>query len=294
MWKAIWVVLCSFFFSLNVFYGQAFINLFYSSSPLFQFPGKKPLVGRNVREISVSVPFFPCVNALPSKSTASLCIYCVRRWVLSFFPLFHGWNLSAFLRAESEMVMDCWCATSERLNERTHWERENLNASVRCRKGTWWLWEEPVWASVNRQRVFFFFCRTIRRTFIYILPSLLFCLPSSLSYIAIIFKELHLKKKKITPKKAICSGMFKWSTKYVFLLNLMWMVCVLSRCYWTHLCERDVMLSVGGALGVGGEWGWAWALSGLTGVMYWWWKRRMLQEVSFVMCFECFLYVLWI
>lgn len=76
------------FFSLNVFYGQAFINLFYSSSPLFQFPGKKPLVGCNVRAISVSVPFFPCVNALPSKSTASLCIYCVRRWVLSFFFLF--------------------------------------------------------------------------------------------------------------------------------------------------------------------------------------------------------------
>lgn len=154
---------------------------------------------------------------------------------------------------------------------------------------------ERVWTG---SECFFFFCRTIRRTFIYILPSLLFCLPSSLSYIAIIFKELHLKKKKITPKKAICSGMFKWSTKYVFLLNLMWMlcmVCVLSRCYWTHLCERDVMLSVGGALGVGGEWGWAWALSGLTGVMYWWWKRRMLQEeVSFVMCFECFLYVLWI
>lgn len=107
------------FFSLNVFYGQAFINLFYSSSPLFQFPGKKPLVGRNVRAISVSVPFFPCVNALPSKSTASLCIYCVRRWVLSFFPLFMDEICPLFLRAESDMVMDCWCARSERLNERT-------------------------------------------------------------------------------------------------------------------------------------------------------------------------------
>lgn len=200
MWKAIWVVLCS-FFSLNVFYGQAFINLFYSSSPLFQFPGKKPLVGRNVREISVSVPFFPCVNALPSKSTASLCIYCVRRWVLSFFPPFHGWNLSAFLRAESEMVMDCWCATSERLNERTHWERERTwtqvcNAEKRrdgCEKNLC----ERVWTEAASV----FFCRTIRRTFIYILPSLLFCLPSSLSYIAIIFKELHLKKNNNNPPK---------------------------------------------------------------------------------------------
>ncbi len=145
-----------YFFSLNVFYGQAFINLFYSSSPLFQFPGKKPLVGRNVRAISVSVPFFPCVNALPSKSTASLCIYCVRRWVLSFFPLFMDEICPLFLSAESDMVMDCWCARSERLNERTRWERENLNASVRCRKATCWLWEEPVWASVNEGSECFF------------------------------------------------------------------------------------------------------------------------------------------
>lgn len=72
------------------------------------------------------------------------------------------------------------------------------------------------------------------------------------------------------------------------------MVCVLSCCYWTTCtCEGDVMLSVGGALGVGGEWGRAWALNGFTGVTYWWWMPT--EEVAFVMCFECFfLYVLWI
>jgi len=40
-------------------------------------------MGSNVGPIStvqsVSIPFFPCVNALPSKNTASLFIYCVRR-----------------------------------------------------------------------------------------------------------------------------------------------------------------------------------------------------------------------
>lgn len=94
----------------------------------------------------------------------------------------------------------------------------------------------------RRQRVFFF-CRTIRRTFIYILPSLLFCLPSSLSYIAIIYKN--------NPKKDICSGMFKWS-KYLCSCLIIWREC----CVWcvfylavTELvCERDAMLSVGGAL----------------------------------------------
>lgn len=75
----------------------------------------------------------------------------------------------------------------------------------------------------------------------------------------------------------------------------MWMLCmacVLSCCYSTCTCDGDVMLSVGGALGVGGEWGRAWALSGLTGMMYWWWMPT--EEVAFVTCFECFLYVLWI
>lgn len=90
----------------------------------------------------------------------------------------------------------------------------------------------------RRQRVFFF-CRTIRRTFIYILPSLLFCLPSSLSYIAIIFKELHLKKKIVkclSDLLSMCSCL------------IIWCEC----CVWCDLtvtelmCERDVMLSVGG------------------------------------------------
>lgn len=178
MWKAIWVVLCS-FFSLNVFYGQAFINLFYSSSPLFQFPGKKPLVGRNVRAISVSVPFFPCVNALPSKSTASLCIYCVRWWVLSFFPLFMDEICPLFWELR---VIWWWIVGAPRvrdwMSERTERERtwtQVCDAEKRhddCEKNLC----ERVWTEAASV----FFCRTIRRTFIYILPSLLFCLPSSL------------------------------------------------------------------------------------------------------------------
>nr|XP_019944764.1 PREDICTED: TAR DNA-binding protein 43 isoform X3 [Paralichthys olivaceus] len=51
-----------------------------SSSPtLSQFPGRKRLIGSNVRQISVSVPLLQCVNALSSKNTASPCIYCIRR-----------------------------------------------------------------------------------------------------------------------------------------------------------------------------------------------------------------------
>lgn len=182
------------FFSLNVFYGQAFINLFYSSSPLFQFPGKKPLVGCNVRAISVSVPFFPCVNALPSKSTASLCIYCVRRWVLSFF---------SFSWMKSVRFFESWEWYGDGLLVRHEWEtewanalreRENLNASVRCRKATCWLRRTCVSECERRQQVFFL-CRTIRRTFIYILPSLLFCLPSFLimqSYIKSCIKKIYV------------------------------------------------------------------------------------------------------
>ena len=60
-------------------------------------------MGSNVGPIStvqsVSIPFFPCVNALPSKNTASLFIYCVRRWVFVSFSLtfFHGFRKSCLL-----------------------------------------------------------------------------------------------------------------------------------------------------------------------------------------------------
>lgn len=78
-------------FLFDFFWKRLHENLFYSSPTLSQFPGRKRLIGSNVRQISVSVPLFPCVNALSSKNTASLCIYCVRRWVF-FFPLhfFYG------------------------------------------------------------------------------------------------------------------------------------------------------------------------------------------------------------
>ncbi len=186
---------CLLFFSLNVFYGQAFINLFYSSSPLFQFPGKKPLIGRNVRGISVSVPFFPCVNALPSKSTASLCIYCVRRWVLSFFPF--SWMKSVRFFWELRVIW-WWIVGAPRVrdwvSERA--ERENLNASVRCQKATCWLWEEPVWASVNEgSECFFSVGPSEGHSFTFFRPSCSVYLPSFLilqSYIKSCIKKRYM------------------------------------------------------------------------------------------------------
>lgn len=128
----IWLELyCVELFAFFWVYGQAFINLFYSSPPLFPFPWKKRFVGRNVRAISVSVPFFPCVNALPSKNTASLFIYCVRRWVLSFSPLF----MDKSVRYVSlwERVRWWWIVGGPRvrdwMSEQT--ERANVNASVK-------------------------------------------------------------------------------------------------------------------------------------------------------------------
>lgn len=84
------VVCRVFIFFPEVVWKSLHENLFCSSSPLFQFPGKEPLAGSNVGARSVSVALSPCVNALPSKSAASLSIYCVRRWVLPFYPLFMG------------------------------------------------------------------------------------------------------------------------------------------------------------------------------------------------------------
>ena len=81
-------------FLFDVFWKRLHENLFCSSPTLSPIPGRKRLIGSNVRQISVSIPLFPCVNALSSKNTASLFIYCVRRWVLSFFPLpfFYGYK----------------------------------------------------------------------------------------------------------------------------------------------------------------------------------------------------------
>lgn len=86
-------------FLFDIFWKRLHGNLFCSSPTLSQFPGRKRLIGSNVRQISVSFPLLPCVNALSSKNTASLCIYCIRRWVLSFFPLplfnffFNFWDI---------------------------------------------------------------------------------------------------------------------------------------------------------------------------------------------------------
>lgn len=99
-------------------------NLFCSSPTFPQFPGRKRLIGSNVRPVSVSIPLFPCVNALPSKNTASLCIYCVRRWVLSFFlsPFYGYRNLVCSFHFSSSMSgIDV--GPSEWANARAKWKK---------------------------------------------------------------------------------------------------------------------------------------------------------------------------
>lgn len=123
-------------FLFDIFWKRLHGNLFCSSPTLSQFPGRKRLIGSNVRQISVSFPLLPCVNALSSKNTASLCIYCIRRWVLSFFPLplfnffkFLGYRnfvcCCHFLRSVSGIGV----GESERTGER--------NERKRCEKDCW-------------------------------------------------------------------------------------------------------------------------------------------------------------
>lgn len=133
-------------FLFDIFWKRLHGNLFCSSPTLSQFPGRKRLIGSNVRQISVSFPLLPCVNALSSKNTASLCIYCIRRWVLSFFPLplfnfLNFWDIEilsavvTFLRSVSGIGVGP--SESERTGER--------NERKRC--------EEDCWCGV-----FFFVC----------------------------------------------------------------------------------------------------------------------------------------
>lgn len=100
MYVCIWLYLfvC---FLFDLFRKSLHESLFCSSPTLSQFPGRKRLIGSNVRQISVSIPLLPCVNALSSKNTASLCIiYCVRRWVLSFSsPRFFFFGIIEILSA---------------------------------------------------------------------------------------------------------------------------------------------------------------------------------------------------
>lgn len=108
----------------------------------------------------------------------------------------------------------------------------------------------------QRQRVFFSVGPSEGHSFTFFRPSCSVYLPP-FSDIAIIFKELHLKKK-ITQKKRkdICSGMFKWSTKYlcscliwceccvwcVFYLAVTELICVnvMWCCLWAGLWEWAV------------------------------------------------------
>lgn len=109
-------------FLFDVFWKRLHENLFCSSPTLSPIPGRKRLIGSNVRQISVSIPLFPCVNALSSKNTASLFIYCVRRWVLSFFPLpfFYGYRnrvCSCSFFSRSMSGIDVGPSESERTGE---------------------------------------------------------------------------------------------------------------------------------------------------------------------------------
>jgi len=87
-------------------------------------------MGSNVRPISdfsVSIPLFPCVNALPSKNTASLFIYCVRRWVLSLFlSPFHGYRKSCLLLSLfKDQMSGIGSGQSETESERTGEQNES-------------------------------------------------------------------------------------------------------------------------------------------------------------------------
>lgn len=78
----------SLFCFVFLFFWKRLHERFFRSSPtLSQFPGRSRFIGCNVRQISVSLPLLPRVNALSSENTASLRVYSVRRWVLPFFSL---------------------------------------------------------------------------------------------------------------------------------------------------------------------------------------------------------------
>lgn len=160
-------------------YGQAFINLFYSSPPLFPFPWKKRFVGRNVRAISVSVPFFPCVNALPSKNTASLFIYCVRRWVLSFSPLFM--DKSVQYVSLWERVRWWWIVGGPRvrdwMSEQTERERTWAVCAIKkTKKKTRWLQDVRRTCVSECEQQQHVFCHIFRWTLIILAPFLIYLL----------------------------------------------------------------------------------------------------------------------
>lgn len=117
-----------FFFFVVILWNRLHENLFCSSSSLSQFPGRNGHTGSNVQQISVSVPLFPCVNALTSKNTTSLCIYCVRRWVSSPFHL-------PFVRLQEVVFGDQWLVRMSRYESEHASERVLVRMPAR---------EEPV------------------------------------------------------------------------------------------------------------------------------------------------------
>lgn len=76
----LYAVDCIFFclFFCLTSYGNAFMKISPAVPPtLSHNPGRKRLIGCNVRPISVSVSLFPCVNALSSKDHSfTLRILC--------------------------------------------------------------------------------------------------------------------------------------------------------------------------------------------------------------------------
>lgn len=127
-------------------------NLFCSSPSLSQFPWRKRLIGSNVGQITLSVPLFPCVNSLSTKNTASLCIYCVRRWVLFFFSSPLSVDIESCLLLSLVKIIEwAWCWTEWWCtNGREKWKEASVRRTV-CAKFFFFYetnacksWEEPV------------------------------------------------------------------------------------------------------------------------------------------------------
>jgi len=149
--------------------------------PLYPIPEWKPscrLVGGNVRPISVSavsVLLLQCVNAMPSKTTASLCVYCVRRWVLPFSPpLFMDLENASFVYRFWEINEWDWWWTSVR-DWDWEWKRTSGRAKMNEILKVWkglsvrWCWRARCLREVRRTCGFVRECeRTEERTSVFL------------------------------------------------------------------------------------------------------------------------------
>lgn len=212
----------------------------------FEFPGKKPLIGSNVRPNSASVPLFPCVNALPSKDTASLCIYCVRRWVLPFF-LPSSWIYKScllfvsLLRTMRLVVAKEWDWVSERERKQV-WRglvvrcwRARCLRELRITCGFVRVWKEEASTSV--------FHMTIKRTFI------AYWDPQSL--LSLIF----LSNLILNTVECVALWIFVFFLAVWFDVNAVWCVCFIFFLFLPlSVWKCDLLLVIVCVESTGGAW----------------------------------------